>query len=164
MRTSFKTAEFGGQMNDRATRHSWCGATRHNAMRRGISLLGLVTAATVAFATVTPAPAGATVSRACAYRGCSGIWGTGSGEWIADGDKMLICDGYADGYSVVVRTDIGRTSQPNKWHTSGAGKCTERSYGDVAEGQNVAFYTCLGKKSTNYILPGSCGQVGHGTT
>ncbi|MGP3959138.1 hypothetical protein ACTWPT_24335 [Nonomuraea sp. 3N208] len=133
-------------------------------MRRGISVLGLVSAATVAFATVTVAPAAAALSQACTAYGCYETWGTGSGRWIADGDKMVICDGYADGYSIVVRTHINYRSQPNKWHTSGAGKCTERSYGDVGEGLKVVFYTCLGKQSTDYIVTGSCGNVGYGTT
>ncbi|MEV0195057.1 hypothetical protein [Nonomuraea sp. NPDC050691] len=150
-------------MNDRALRFAR-GTTSHDVMRRGISLLGLVTAATVAYATVAAVPAAAAPPRACAHDGCSALPRTGSARWMADGDKMVICDGYADGYSVIVRTDMGSGPQPDKWHTSGAGKCTERSFGDVAEGQPIAFYTCVGKQSTNYILPGSCGHVAHGTT
>ncbi|MGP3918810.1 hypothetical protein [Nonomuraea sp. 10N515B] len=133
-------------------------------MRRGISLLARVTAATVAFATVTAAPAVAAQPRACTLNGCYDIWGTGSGRWIADGDKMVICDGYADGYSIRIRAHINYTDQPDKWHTSGAGKCTERSYGDVGEGLIVVFYACLGKQSTGYILHDSCGAVAYGTT
>ncbi|MFG6192377.1 hypothetical protein [Nonomuraea sp. JJY05] len=134
-------------------------------MRRSISFLGLVMAATVALATLTTTPAVAAPPTACTKYGCSIVWGSGSGRWIADGDKMVICDGYADGYSVIVRADIDLKPQPDKWHTSGADKCTERSYGNVAEGLDIAFYTCLGKQSTNYILPGSCSPVvAHGST
>ncbi|MFD0473102.1 hypothetical protein ACFQ0B_36165 [Nonomuraea thailandensis] len=77
---------------------------------------------------------------------------------------MTVCDEYADGYSVVVMADIGTRPHPDKWHTGGAGRCTERSYGDVAERQTIYFHTCLGKQSTGYILPGSCGRVVSGTT
>ncbi|GAA2207813.1 hypothetical protein GCM10009850_032710 [Nonomuraea monospora] len=132
------------------------------ARRRGIALAGLVAAATVALATVGVTPAAALTG--CTYYGCSGGWGTGYGYWAANGDKMTVCDGYADGYSVVVMADIGTSEMPDKWHTSGAGKCTERSYGDVAERQTIYFHTCLGKQSTGYILPGSCGPVVSGTT
>ncbi|MFC4115227.1 hypothetical protein [Nonomuraea zeae] len=108
----------------------------------------------------------AAIPDACTAYGCytGDGWGSGFGRWVADGDKMWVCDRSADGWSIVVVTDIGTSAKPNKWHTSGAGKCTERSFGDVAEGQSIAFYTCLGDYSDSYILPGSCGPVVSGTT
>ncbi|TMR87941.1 hypothetical protein [Nonomuraea basaltis] len=117
----------------------------------------------------TPQPPGdslAAAPDACTIYGCytGDGWGSGFGRWVADGDKMWVCDRSADGWSIVVFADIGGSAQPEKWHTSGAGQCTERSYGNVAEGKYIDYFTCLGKYSTNEIKWDSCGLTRSGTT
>ncbi|TMR93967.1 site-specific integrase [Nonomuraea basaltis] len=103
---------------------------------------------------------------ACTAFGCytGDGWGSGFSRWVADGDKMWVCDRAADGYSIVTKAWIGGDSQSDKWHTGGGGGCTERSYGDVAEGRAIAFYTCLGDYSENKILGDSCGPWQYSTT
>ncbi|NRQ37694.1 hypothetical protein HII36_38575 [Nonomuraea sp. NN258] len=125
-----------------------------------------VTGAAASVQDPEPAAAAAAAPDACTAYGCytGDGWGSGFGRWMADGDKMWVCDRSADGWSIVVVADIGTRAYPNKWHTGGAGKCTERSYGDVGEGQRIYFHTCLGDYSTNTIRPGSCGPVSSGTT
>ncbi|OSZ60050.1 hypothetical protein OQI_13010 [Streptomyces pharetrae CZA14] len=117
--------------------------------------------AALALAMSGASPAAAAAPDACTAYGCytGDGWGSGFGRWEADGDKMWVCDRHADGYSVVVLADIGGVSQSKKWHTGGAGSCTERSYGDVREGQTIEYQACLGDYSEGTIRPGSCGNL-----
>ncbi|QNP62582.1 hypothetical protein [Streptomyces genisteinicus] len=120
--------------------------TRPNRKRYGRKTTRntLVVAAAAASALVLAAPTA----------GAAGVpGGGGSATWYADGDKMRICDTAADGKSVVVIASFTNTW---KWHTSGAGGCTDRSYGNLPEGFAFSFRVCLGDFSEQYYLPATC--------
>ncbi|GAA2635140.1 hypothetical protein [Streptomyces axinellae] len=80
----------------------------------------------------------------------------GSTTWYPDGGKLVICDNAADGWSVVVDARVGGATKYT-WHTSGAGKCTERSYRGLPEGATVNFRVCSGDYSENLIQWDTCG-------
>ncbi|MBB5867337.1 hypothetical protein F4553_000716 [Allocatelliglobosispora scoriae] len=72
---------------------------------------------------------------------------------------MHVCDLYADGKSAVVIAWLNDVRAPDKWHTSGARDCTERSYGNLIEGTHIDFMACLGKYSTNTVYWDTCGYM-----
>lgn len=86
-------------------------------------------------------------------------------DWEANGDKLNICDGQKDGLSVAVDARWYGTEiwMPRKWHTAGGSdvgqppKCTERSYGDIADDRYLVMRVCLGTASDNTIREWLCG-------
>jgi hypothetical protein len=124
----------------------------------------------IAASFVWAAPASADDQHACTRYGCDKTdgWGSGYAHWYAYGDKMRVCDSYADGWSVVVVAAIvqdnnGTPSSKTvyKWHTGGSGgfPCTDRSYGDLPEGTPIHMRTCLGNYTANIINADSCGEI-----
>ena len=110
-------------------------------------------------AAATPANAAPTTV-ACTSFGCYASDApqfTGYGHWFPDGDAMYVCGTSTDGWSVVVIANFNGGDVRYKWHTAGAGKCTERSYGNLREGTEFVFWTCLGDYSDNQIAGNSCG-------
>jgi hypothetical protein len=136
-------------------------AGRTGVAKRRSAFTVAAASAALALAISGASPASADPRDACTWYGCytGDGWGSGFGRWEANGDKMWVCDRSADGYSVVVWADIGGVTQPWKWHTGGAGSCTERSYGDVPEGQQIEYIACLGDYSENITKGGSCGNI-----
>jgi hypothetical protein len=122
------------------------------APRRGLLMIAAA-GASVALALSTAPQAAAAGLDGCAAGGCE----VGYGRWVADGDKMWVCDNAADGYSIVVEAYVDNVAQSRKWHTRGAGSCTERSYGDVPERVLIAWRACRGDYSEDTIKSGSCG-------
>ncbi|MGW4700032.1 hypothetical protein [Streptomyces sp. NPDC004285] len=114
---------------------------------------------TVRNALVVAAAAASALVLAAPSAGAAGVpGGAGSATWYSNGDKLTICDNAADNKSVVVQASFTNTL---KWHTSGAGKCTDRSYGDLAEGFSFSFRVCLGDYSEGIYYPATCsGWVG----
>ncbi len=116
----------------------------------------------------TAPQASAAGNDACTKFGCytGDPKGSGFARWVGDGDKMWVCDRSADGKSIVVFAYLGSDYRalPAKWHTTGAGGCTERSYGNLAEGQQIAFFACLGDYSQNTVDDSTCGYARLGTT
>ncbi|MER7492842.1 hypothetical protein ABT033_09430 [Streptomyces pharetrae] len=104
-------------------------------------------AAAAASAVVLAAPSASAVSYTYTYGG------EGSATWFSDGDTLTICDYEPDGASVVVYADFTDTK---KWHTAGAGKCTDRSYGNLTEGFDFSLRVCLGDYSENLTYWGTC--------
>lgn len=128
-------------------------------MKSKLVRLATACAVVIAGSLAWAAPASAADAMTCTVYGCYERegWGTGYGYWQADGDIMHVCDQYADGWSVVVLARFNGTYAPDKWHTAGAGKCTDRSYGNLPEGTAFVFTACLGKYSENYINYVTCG-------
>lgn len=118
----------------------------------------------------TAPQASAAGNDACTIFGCytGDPKGSGFARWVGDGDKMWVCDRSADGKSIVVGAVVesggSYRALPDKWHTTGAGGCTERSYGNLAEGQEIWFVACLGDYSQNTIDSHTCGTERQGTT
>jgi len=108
---------------------------------------------------VLASPASAADVETCTWYGCGGAWGSGSGYWQQNGDLMWVCDHHADGWSVVVVATFNGSDRKYKWHTAGANKCTERSYGNLAEGTGFSFMTCLGKGAENFVAWETCGTA-----
>jgi hypothetical protein len=79
----------------------------------------------------------------------------GTAYWYPSGDRLLVCDHRADGWSVVA---IPSFNGAYKWHTAGADRCTERSWGDLPEGMEFTITVCLGKYSDNLIWWETCGD------
>jgi hypothetical protein len=130
------------------------------------TIMRLVTACVAAIAVgsfaAVPAANAAASTMACTWYGCynsdSPLF-TGYGHWFPDGDAMYVCDSSADGWSVVVIARFGAGDYRHKWHTAGAGKCTERSYGNLPEGTGFSFWTCIGDYSDDrHIFGDSCGS------
>ncbi|MEV4947840.1 hypothetical protein [Streptomyces sp. NPDC053755] len=105
-------------------------------------------------ALVVTAAAASALVLAAPSAGAAGVpGGAGSATWYSNGDKLTICDHASDGKSVVAQASFTSTL---KWHTSGAGKCTDRSYGDLAEGFGFSFRVCLGDYSSGIYYPATC--------
>jgi hypothetical protein len=129
------------------------------------TIMRLVAACAVAIAvgSVAAAPAAnaAASTIGCTVYGCYSSDApryTGYGHWFPDGDAMYVCDSSADGLSVVVIANFNGGEVRYKWHTAGAGKCTERSYGNLPEGTEFVFWACVGDYSDNEIDLNSCGS------
>jgi hypothetical protein len=114
--------------------------------------------ALVAGSLAVASPAQAANVKTCTWYGCSGSWGAGSGTWHQDGDRMTVCDNYADGWSVVVVATFNTGGEQYKWRTAGAG-CSDRSYGNLREGTGFYFRTCLGHAADNFISWATCGNT-----
>ena len=139
-------------------------------MKSKIVRMAVACAVLIAASFVWAAPASADDQHTCTRYGCEKTdgWGSGYAHWYAYGDKMRVCDSYADGWSVVVVAKIAQDSNGtvtyktvNKWHTGGSGgsfPCTDRSYGDLPEGTWLYMVTCLGDYSANIINADSCGE------
>lgn len=128
------------------------------------TIMRLVAACAVAIAVSAAGaipPANAAPSTiACTVYGCytsDAPQFTGYGHWFPDGDAMYVCDSSVDGWSVVVVASFSAGDFRYKWHTAGAGKCTERSFGNLPEGTEFVFRTCLGDYSDRQIADNSCG-------
>ncbi|MBB5867197.1 hypothetical protein F4553_000576 [Allocatelliglobosispora scoriae] len=136
-------------------------STRTIGPVRRIMTALLLAVGLMAVSGVIAAPASAGVdATGCTAYGCYGAdgWGSGYGMWVSDGDKMWVCDSYPDGKSVAVMAVV-EPGGPTivKWHTTGANKCTERSFGNLPEGRLVVFFACLGN---NLIVDEStCGDI-----
>jgi hypothetical protein len=120
--------------------------------RRAAGCAAALFAGTLALAS----PASAADVETCTTYGCRGSWGAGSGYWQQDGDVMLVCDNYADGWSVVVVATFDGVNKKYKWRTAGAG-CSPRSYGNLDEGTGFSFMTCLGRGADNSVAWETCG-------
>ena len=109
---------------------------------------------TVRNALVVAAAAASAIVLAAPSAGAAGVpGGGGNATWYSNGDKLTICDTASDGKSVLVQASFTNTL---KWHTSGAGGCTDRSYGNLAEGFAFSFRVCLGDYSEGIYYPASC--------
>ena len=128
-------------------------------MRSKMVRLAAAFAVVIAGGLAWMAPASAADSFGCTTYGCfyGDGWGSGYGYWMQDGDVMRVCDTYPDGWSVVIIATINGANAPYKWHTAGAGTCTDRSYGNLPEGTTFTYFTCLGKYSIGSIDLDSCG-------
>lgn len=131
-------------------------------MKSKLARLAAACAIVIAGSLSWAAPASAGIdTTGCTTYGCytANGWGAGFGYWEADGDIMHVCDQFADGWSIVVVATIEGMDAPNKWHTTGADKCTERSYGNLPEGKLFSYTVCLGKYSEGQILWTTCGRT-----
>ncbi|MEV7728214.1 hypothetical protein AB0P15_26185 [Streptomyces sp. NPDC087917] len=106
------------------------------------------------------AAAAAVVLMAPSAGAAGSVGGAGSATWYSNGDKMTVCDNASDGKSVVVEAYVNGSWQ-YKWHTGGAGGCTDRSYGNLPEGYQFDFRVCLGTNNT--VQWNTCGGWAHAT-
>jgi hypothetical protein len=94
---------------------------------------------------------------ACPYylvQGCDRGWA----NWFSSGDRLEICDDWADGWSIVVIASVdGGNTWVKKWNSSGAGTCVDRSFGNLPEGRKIVFDVCIGHRSTDEVPWESCG-------
>ncbi|MFJ7154253.1 hypothetical protein ACIQUQ_04880 [Streptomyces sp. NPDC101118] len=109
---------------------------------------------------VTGTAAAAVVLMAPSAGAAGSVGGAGTATWYASGDKLVVCDNASDGKSVVAEAYVNGRWQ-YKWHTAGAGKCTDRSYGDLPEGYGFDFRACLGDGSSNVVYWETCGGWAH---
>jgi hypothetical protein len=123
-------------------------------------LAACIAAIAVSCVATAPAANAAASTIGCTSYGCynsdASLY-TGYGHWFPDGDAMYVCDTSTDGLSVVVIANFNGGAVRYKWHTAGAGKCTERSYGNLPEGTEFVFWTCVGDYSDSRIVDSTCG-------
>ena len=109
---------------------------------------------TVRNALVVAAAAASAIVLAAPSAGAATVpGGGGKATWYSNGDKLTICDTASDGKSVLVQASFTNTL---KWHTSGAGGCTDRSYGNLEEGFDFSIRVCLGDYSQGIYYPATC--------